>query len=188
MTSLPTPARRWHAIRFGGGSSWSLPQLALAAAATLGVLLFLYGLWHAAGGFDPIWWVLGLVPMATISYAGSVAPLAYWALLLAAWFYLTPAGSFTGWSVPAGLGLLLAHAATALAATAPPGAGFGRATVRRWTRTTAAAALAAPAVALLTTLVSGRALAPSSAAYLIGLGGLTLGVFLMRTTPPDQPD
>ena len=161
MTTEPTPStdesrgrdapasRVWRTISFGRGRQWSLPQLGLAVVGVASAAIFLQSLWQASGGFDPIWWSLVLVPLVTISYAGSGVPLAYWGLMLVGWFILTPAGSFSAWSVPAALALLVGHSAAALSATTPPAGGFSTRTLRRWLRWVLFAALAAPAVALL---------------------------------------
>ncbi|GAA5032448.1 hypothetical protein GCM10023258_31420 [Terrabacter aeriphilus] len=185
--TLPTthPVRR--TLRFGAGPEWSLSQLGAAAAGMGGVALYLAGLSVAAGGFDAIWWALVLVPLLTLSWAGSAAPLALWALLLLGWFVLTPAGSFSWWSLPAALGAVGAHAAAALAASSPPAGSFTRRTVRRWVRHAAVAAAAAVPVALLAGALSARPLGLVPAAYVLGLGGVAVGLWLLRTSPPTTP-
>lgn len=185
--AVPTahPVRR--TLRFGAGPEWSLSQLGAAAAGMGGVTLFLAALSAAAGGFDAVWWALVLVPLLTLSWAGSAAPLALWALLLLGWFVLTPAGSFSWWSLPAALGAVSAHAAAALAASSPPAGSFTQRTVRRWVRHAAVAAAAAVPVALLAGALSARPLGLVPAAYVVGLGGVAVGLWLLRTSPPTTP-
>ena len=179
-------SRTWRTISFGRGRPWSLPQLGLALLGVASAAVFLQSLWQASGGFDPIWWSLVLVPLVTIGYTASGVPLAYWGLMLVGWFVLTPSGSFSVWSVPAALALLIGHSAAALAATTPPAGGFSTRMLRRWLRWVLVAALAAPAVALLTEALSGGGLEAGPAAYVIGLGGLAVGIFLLRSEPPVQ--
>lgn len=182
----PAGARRWRSISFGRGQQWSLPQLALGLIGVASALVFLQSLWLASGGFDGRWWLLAIVPLVALPYAGSGAPLALWGLLLFGWFYLTPSDSFSAWSVPAALALLVGHAASSLSATTPPAGSFSRRVVRRWVGPVLLAALSAPLVALLAGALRGDALEASPAAYVIGLGGLALGVFLLRSEPPLQ--
>ncbi|WP_353510984.1 hypothetical protein [Intrasporangium sp.] len=198
MTTEPTPptghtstgaestSRTWRTVSFGRGRQWSLPQLGLALLGTASAAVFLQSLWQASGGFDPVWWSLVLVPLVTLSYTGSGVPLAYWGLMLVGWFVLTPSGSFSLWSVPAALALLVGHSAAALAATTPPTGDFSTRTLRRWLRLVLVAALAAPAVALLANTLRGGGLEAGPAAYVIGLGGLSIGIFLLRSEPPAQ--
>lgn len=198
MTTEPTPSaghasgavesasRTWRTISFGRGPQWSLPQLGLALLGVASAGVFLQSLWQASGGFDPIWWSLVLVPLVTITYTGSGVPLAYWGLMLVGWFVLTPSGSFSAWSVPAALALLIGHSAAALSATTPPAGEFSTRTLRRWLRWVLIAALVAPAVALLADTLQGGGLEASPAAYVIGLGGLSIGIFLLRSEPPIQ--
>lgn len=198
MTTEPAPgagqpsggaepsSRTWRTVSFGRGRQWSLPQLGLAVLGVASAAIFLQSLWQASGGFDPIWWSLVLVPLVTIAYAGSGVPLAYWGLMLVGWFVLTPSGSFSAWSVPAALALLVGHAAAALSATTPPAGEFSTRTLRRWLRWVVVAALAAPAVALLADTLQGGGLEAGPAAYVIGLGGLSIGIFLLRSEPPIQ--
>ncbi|MDC5698689.1 hypothetical protein OO014_15645 [Intrasporangium calvum] len=181
-------APTWRTLRFGRGPRWSLPQVALALAGAASAGAFLLSLQAAAGGLDPIWWSLVLVPLVTLTYAGSGVPLAFWGLLLVGWFLHTPAGSFSPWSVPAALALVAGHAAAALSATTPPAGGFPGPVLRTWARRTVLAALAAPAVALLAGALRGGGLEAGPAAYVIGLGGLALGVFLLRTESPVQAE
>ena len=182
----PSASRAWRTVSFGRGRRWSLPQLGLALLGVASAAVFLQALWHASGGFDPIWWSLVLVPLVTIAYAGSGVPLAYWGLMLVGWFLLTPSGSFSAWSVPAALSLLVGHATAALSATTPPAGDFSTRTLRRWLRWVLVAALAAPAVALLADSLRGGGLEAGPAAYVIGLGGLSIGIFLLRSEPPIQ--
>lgn len=178
------PVRR--TLHFGAGPEWSFSQLGAAAAAMGGVLLFLASLYLAAGGFAGPWWALVLLPLVTMSWAGSAAPLVYWALLLYGWFTLTPAGSFSWWSLPAAAGCIVAHAATSAAATSPPAGSFTARAVSRWGRHTAVAFAAAVPVAALTGLLTTRSLGPAPAAYVLGLGGVAAGLWLVRTSPPAE--
>jgi len=152
-----------------------------------GVTVYLASLWLAAGGFDPVWWGLVLVPLLTIAWAGSAAPLVYWGLLLFGWFILTPAGSFSWWSLPAAAGCIVGHAAAALSASSPPAGSVSAHTARRWGRHTAVAFAAAVPVAVLAGLLAGQSLGPVPAAYVIGLGGVAAGLWLVRTSPPIEP-
>ena len=187
-TSLATGGGTWRTISFGRGIPWSLPQLGLAVTGVVAAAVYLQSLWLASGGFDPIWWVLVVVPLAALAYAGSGVPLAFWGLMLVGWFVLTPSGSFSPWSVPGAVALLIGHAAAALSATTPPAGGFSTRTTRAWLRAVLLAALAAPAVALLTGALRGGGLDVGPAAYVIGLGGLAIGVFVLRSEPPLQSD
>lgn len=198
MTTEPTPSaghpsgagesasRTWRTISFGRGPQWSLPQLGLALLGVASAAVFLQSMRQASGGFDPIWWSLVLVPLVTMTYTGSGVPLAYWGLMLVGWFVLTPSGSFSAWSVPAALSLLVGHSAAALSATTPPAGEFSTRTLRRWLRWVLIAALVAPAVALLADTLQGGGLEAGPAAYVIGLGGLSIGIFLLRSEPPSQ--
>ncbi|MFD1055496.1 hypothetical protein [Terrabacter terrigena] len=192
MTVLPRPGdsdhREVHPVRrtihFGAGPEWSLSQLGATAAAMGGVLVYLASLSLAAGGFDVVWWSLVLLPLMTMVWAGSAAPLFYWGLLLYGWFTLTAAGSFSWWSLPAAAGCVIGHAATALSASSPPAGSFTGRTARRWVRHTAAAFLAAVPVAVLAGLLAGRSIPLSPTAYVVGLLGVSVGVWLVRTNPP----
>jgi hypothetical protein len=178
------PVRR--TVHFGAGPEWSLSQLGATAAAMGGVLVYLACLAQAAGGFDPVWWSLVLLPLVTMTWAGSAAPLVYWGLLLYGWFTLTAAGSFSWWSLPAAAGCVVGHAAAALSASSPPAGSVTGRTARRWLRHTIVAFLAAAPVALLAALLTGRSLALSPAAYVVGLLGVSVGVWSMRTDPPAE--
>lgn len=178
------PVRR--TVHFGAGPEWSLSQLGATAAAMGGVLVYLASLSLAAGGFDPVWWSLVLLPLVTMVWTGSAAPLFYWGLLLFGWFTLTAAGSFSWWSLPAAAGCVIGHAATALSASSPPAGSFTARTARRWVRHTAGALLAALPVVLLAGLLSGRSIPLTPAAYVIGLLGVSVGVWLVRTNPPTE--
>ncbi|MFM6851220.1 MAG: hypothetical protein ACKOVB_19190 [Terrabacter sp.] len=182
------PVRR--TVHFGAGPEWSLSQLGATTAAMGAVLVYLASLSLAAGGFDPVWWSLVLLPLLTMLWAGSAAPLLYWGLLLFGWFTLTPAGSFSWWSLPAAAGCVVGHATTALSASSPPAGSFTARTARRWLRHTVVAFLAAAPVALLaallTGLLTGRLLPLSAAAYVVGLLGVSVAVWLMRTDPPAE--
>lgn len=183
-TGVEAPVRR--TLHFGTGPEWSLSQLGATAAAMGGVLVFLASLHLAAGGFAGAWWALVLLPLVTLAWAGSAAPLVYWGLLLYGWFAITPAGSFSWWSLPAAGGCIVGHAATAAAASSPPAGSFTRRTVRRWVHHTAVALAAAVPVAVLAGLLSTRSLGPVAAAYVLGLGGVAAGVWLARTSPPAE--
>ena len=186
-TGRPWVARRVRlrrTVRFGAGPEWSLSQLGATGAATGGVAVYLASLSLAVGGFDALWWALVLLPLVTMAWAGSAGPLVYWTLLLYGWFTLTPAGSFSWWSVPAAAGCVVGHAATALSASSPPAGSFTASTARRWVRHTVVAFTAAVPVALLAGLLLGRSLGPVPAAYVIGLGGVAVGLWVVRTSPP----
>jgi hypothetical protein len=179
---LPT----WRTVSFTRGKHWSLPQLGLSLLGVASAAVFLYALSQSSGGFVPTWWVLVVAPLVAMTYTGSGAPLAYWGLMLVGWFVLTPSGSFSPWSIPAALALLVGHSTAALSATTPPAGGFSTRTVRTWLRRVLLAALAAPAVAVLAGTLRGAGLEASPAAYVIGLGGLAIGIFLLRSEPPVQ--
>lgn len=181
---VSTRVRLRRTLHFGAGPEWSLSQLGATVAAMGGVAVYLASLFLAAGGFDAIWWGLVLLPLLTMTSAGSAAPLAYWALLLYGWFTLTPAGSFSWWSLPAAAGCIVGHAATALSASSPPAGSLTAETVRRWARHTAVASAAAVPVAALAALLAGRSPGLVPAAYVIGLGGVAVGLWLVRTSPP----
>lgn len=180
---MTVPAMR-RTLHFGTGSEWSLSQLGATAAAMGGVAIYLASLSFASGGFDAVWWALVLLPLLTMGWAGSAAPLTYWALLLVGWFTLTPAGSFSWWSLPAAAGCIVAHAATALSASSPPAGSLSVRTARRWARHTAVAFAAAVPVAVLAGLLAGRPPGLVPAAYVIGLGGVAVGLWVVRTSPP----
>ena len=180
--------RTTRTLRFGTGAEWSSHQLALTAASTLGVSLYLAALNLAAGGFSGVFWLLVLVPATTMSFAGSGLSLGLMALLLYGWFILLPAGSFTWWSLPAAAGLLLSHSAVSLSATAPPTARFGRDHLRRRARSHLIALSAAVVMAAGAALLSGHELGPNPVAYAIGLAGVAVGIWLARTSPPRPRD
>jgi hypothetical protein len=180
--TVAPPVRR--TVHFGAGREWSLSQLGATGAAVAGVVVFLASLFLAVGGFDGLWWSLATLPVLTMAWAGSAAPVAYWTLLLYGWFTLTPAGSFSWWSLPAAAGLVVGHAAAALSASSPPAGSFTARTARRWVRHTALAFAAAVPVAVLAGLLAGRSLEVVQAAYVVGLGGVALGLWLVRTNPP----
>ena len=94
-------------VRFGAGSDWSVHHLLLAGLATLGVALYLVALAGASGGMDAGWWLLLAVPLMTWSLSNSAAALALWTVLLVVWINLTPAGSFSWWSLLAAGGVTL---------------------------------------------------------------------------------
>ena len=181
MLAVP-PVRR--TIHFGGGPEWSLSQLGATGAAVSGVTVYLASLYLAVGGFDVAWWLLALLPLVTMGWTGSATPLLYWALLLYGWFTLAPSGSFSWWSLPAAAGAVVGHAAAALSASSPPAGSFTARTARRWARHTALAFAAAVPVAVLAGLLAGRSLGVVPAAYVIGLGGVAVGLWALRTSPP----
>lgn len=187
--SGPVPRRRGRGsrfLRFGSGPEWSMHQVFLAIAATAGVVLYLVALGGATGGFDSVWWLLAAVPLLTWPLSNSAAALVLWFVLILAWVNLTPSGSFSWWSLPAAAGVTLSHASTALAAAAPPSAPLGRATARDWFGQVAVALAAAAVVAVLAALLLGRAGRLSPAAYVIGLVGVAVGVWALRSTPPER--
>lgn len=187
VTASPSrSATSYRTLRLGVGPEWSSGQLALGAVSTGGAALFLVALYFAAGGFDLIWWLLVLVPVLTLSMAGSGMSLGFWALMLYGWFLLTDSGSFTWWSLPAAAGLLVSHAATALSASMPPAGQLASAAVHRWGRLIGIAFSAAAVVCCAAAALHGRSLALGPAAYVIGLVGLAAGVWLVRTNPPSQ--
>jgi len=171
-------------VQFGAGPEWSLSQLGATAAAMGGIAVYLASLSLAVGGYDSLWWGLVLLPLVTMAWAGSAAPLLYWTLLLYGWFTLSPAGSFSWWSLPAAAGCVVGHAATALSASSPPAGSFTGRTTRRWVRHTALAFAAAVPVAVLAGLLAERSLGLVPAAYVVGLGGVAAGLWLVRTSPP----
>ncbi len=188
-SSMSTPvATTTRTLRFGGGPEWSSHQLALTAANTLGVGVYLAALNVAAGGFPGACWLLLVVPATTMSFAGSGLSLGVMGVLLYGWFILLPAGSFTWWSLPAAAGLLLSHSAVSMSATAPPTARFSREQLRRRLRPHLVALSAAVVMAAGAALLSGRGLGPSPAAYAIGLVGVAAGLWLARTNPPRPRD
>jgi hypothetical protein len=174
-------------VRFGSGRAWSVHQLLLAATSSAGALAYLLALDRAAGGFDPLFWLLLPVPALLLAVNASGWPSAYWAFMVFGWFYLTPSGSLSGWSLLAAAGLLLGHGCAALSASAPPVASLPRRVLRRWARQGAVAMGAAAVVALGASLLRGRVEAIGVVAQLVGLLGLALGVWLLRSHPPEEP-
>jgi hypothetical protein len=187
MTST-SDVRPQRLVRFGSGLAWSLHQLLLAAVSSAGAFAFLLALGRAAGGFDPLFWLLVPVPALLLAVNASGWPFAYWAFMVFEWFYVTPSGSFSGWSLLAAAGLLLGHASAALSASAPPPAPLPARMLRRWARQATVAMGAAGAVALGAGLLTGRVDRLGIAAQLFGLLGLALGVWLLRSQPPEQSD
>lgn len=186
MTST-SDVRVQRLVRFGSGRAWSVHQLLLAAVSSAGALAFLLALDRAAGGFDPLFWLLVPVPALLLAVNASGWPFAYWAFMVFGWFYLTPSGSLSGWSLLGAAGLLLGHASAALSASAPPTASLPARMLRRWAMYGAVAMGAAGAVALGAGLLTGRVGALGIAAQLVGLLGLALGVWFLRTQPPEEP-
>lgn len=184
--AVPKGDRPHRTLRFGAGPEWSSAQLALGATSSAGAALFLLALHQAAGGFDPVFWALAAVPMLTLSVAGSGASLAYWALMLYGWFLLTDEAGFSWWSLPAAAGLIVSHTATALSASVPPAGMVAGASLHRWGRGVAVAVGAAAVVAVAAAALVGRSLDPGPAAYVIGLIGLSAGVWLVRSNPPSE--
>ena len=182
-----SPRRTW-TLHFGSGPEWSTRQLALTGAHVVAVALFLTAMDRGTGGFDAIIWALVLVPLLTMSWSGSAAPLALWGLLVTTWFLLSPTGAFSWWSLLGAVAVAIGHAASALSSTLPPAGQFSRATLARWARHTGIAAAAALPVALLVGLVHGRDLGVGPVALVIGLLGLAVGLLLVRTNPPVPRD
>jgi FtsH-binding integral membrane protein len=152
-----------------------------------GVLLYLVALRFAAGSLDPIWWVLVVVPLLMWPVSGSSAPLILWVVLLIAWVNGTHAGSLSWWSVLAAAGTAISHGATALSDSGPPTWTVPASLVRHWFRWLALGVGAAALVAALATLLTGRTEHLSPAAYGLGLAGLALGIWALRTNPPQTP-
>ena len=198
MTTEPTPSaghpsgavesasRTWRTISFGRGPQWSLPQLGLAVLGVASAGVFLESPVAGLGRLRPHL----VVPRPRPSRDHHVHRVRRTARLLG-----PDAGrlvrahavrELSAWSVPAALALLVGHAAAALSATTPPAGEFSTRTLRRWLRWVLIAALAAPAVALLADTLQGGGLEASPAAYVIGLGGLSIGIFLLRSEPPIQ--
>jgi hypothetical protein len=184
----PDAPRRRRTLRFGAGPEWSFAQLATTAVATAGVLVHLGALHRAVGGFDGVWWLLALVPIVAMQWAGSAPPLALWGVLLVGWFVLTPAGTFSWWSLVAAAGVLVGHAAPALSAASPPAGSFGRVTVQQWMRHALAAYTAAVAVAATVAALSNRDLQLGAVGLVVGLLGLAAGLWWLRTSPPATPE
>jgi hypothetical protein len=152
-----------------------------------GVLLYLVALRFAAGSLDPIWWVLVVVPLLMWPVSGSSAPLILWVVLLIAWVNGTHAGSLSWWSLMAATGAAISHGATALSDSGPPTWTVPASLVRHWLRWLALGVGAAALVAALATLLTGRTEHLSPAAYGLGLAGLALGIWALRTNPPQTP-
>ena len=172
-------------VRFGGGSDWSSSQLASTGAHVVGALVFLVALHRASGGFDAIWWGLAAVPLLTMSFAGSGAPLGFWGLMVYGWFYLSPAGSFSWWSVPAAAGLAIGHASAAVSASTPPQAHIARVELARWARWTGIAVAAALPIGAFAAVVVGRSTSLVPVAAVVGLLGVAGTLLLLRTRPPE---
>ena len=175
-----TSEARRRMLRFRSGNTWSPHQLALAAVSSLGAVLYLAALHAAAGGFDSIYWLLALGPALLVGVNSSGAPAAYWALMLFGWFYLTPSGSFSLWSVPAAVGALLGHVTSALSAAAPPEAAFPGSVIRRWLWRTLLAAGAAVTVGGAAALLRGRVDGWGAGAQVVALLGLAAGITMLR--------
>jgi len=156
--------------------------------ATAGVLVYLGALHRAVGGFDGVWWLLVLVPIVAMPWAGSAAPLALWGVLLVGWFVLTPAGTFSWWALVAAAGVIVGHAAPALSAASPPAGSFSRVTVQEWMRHVLVAFSAAGAVAVTVAALSSRDLQLGAVGLVVGLLGLAAGLWWVRTSPPATPE
>lgn len=187
MQSATTSDRR-RMLRFGSGNTWSPHQLALAGGSSLGALLYLAALYAASDGFDSVYWLLAPMPALLLGVNNSAAPVVYWALMLFGWFYLTPSGSFSWWSVPAAMGVLLGHVAAALSATAPPQASFPGAVIRRWFWRTLLAAAAAVTVSAAASLLRGHVDAWGAAAQIVALLGLAGALVILRDADTDDPE
>lgn len=177
--------RRGRLLRFGTGAAWSGHQLGLAAVGSAGAIAYLVALDRASGGFDPIFWVLAVTPAFLTKLNGSGVPLAFWTLMLFGWVHLTPAGSYSWWALLGAGGVALGHASAALSAAAPPSASFPAHTLRRWLRLLLVALAAAVGVGLLAGLLRGRVDGLGAVAQLLGLVALSVGVWLLRSSPPE---
>jgi hypothetical protein len=187
-TSPARPVRRRRTLRFGAGPEWSFAQLGATAVATAGVLVYLGALHRAVGGFDGVWWLLALVPVVTMPWSGSAASLGLWGVLLIGWFVLTPEGTYSWWALTAAAGVVAGHAATALSAASPSAGSFSRATVQRWIRHALVALCAAGAVMVAVAALSSRELGVGAVGLVIGLTGLAVGLWWVRTAPPTTPE
>jgi hypothetical protein len=152
-----------------------------------GVLLYLGALRMATGSLDPIWWMLVIVPLLTWPVSGSSGPLILWVVLLIAWVNGTHAGGLSWWSLLAATGAALSHGATALSDSGPPTWTVPASLIRHWLRWLVLAVAAAALVAALATLLTGRTGTLSPAAYGLGLAGLALAIWALRTNPPQTP-
>ncbi|HET8988456.1 MAG TPA: hypothetical protein VFN43_08080 [Humibacillus sp.] len=186
-TGPAAPPSRRRTLRFGAGPEWSFAQLGTTAVATAGVLVYLGALHRAVGGFDGVWWILALVPVATMPWSGSAVPLTLWGVLLIGWFVLTPAGTYSWWALIAAAGVVAGHAAPALSAASPTAGSFSRASVRRWVSHALVAFGAAGAVAVAVAALSGRDLEVGAVGLVVGLTGLAAGLWWVRTSPPSTP-
>jgi hypothetical protein len=184
--NAPSEGTHRRSVRFGTGRAWSAHQLLTAGITMMGSLAFTVALERASGGFDPLFWAAVPLSVFLLPVSGSGWPLAYWGVMVLTWFYLTPEGSFSAWSVLAAAGLLLGHAAAAHSASAPAGTSFPARTVRRWVRQALVALGAAGAVGLAATLLAGRVDEAGAVAQALGLFGLALGVWLLRSNEPDS--
>lgn len=188
MSDLARPARRrrW-LLRFPTGQTWSGDHLVLGALSSLGALVYLVSLHRASGGFDTLFWLLVPVPVLSIRMNDSAFPLAYWGVMVFGWFHLTPAGAFSAWSVLGAAGLVLGHTCTTISAGAPPSAVLPPGTARHWLGRSVPAWGAAVAVAAGAGLLTGRVDDLGPVAQLVGLTGLVLGVWFLRSNPPESP-
>jgi hypothetical protein len=160
----------------------------MTGVATAGVLVYLGALHRAVGGFDGVWWLLVLVPIATMPWSGSVVSLGLWGMLLIGWFLLTPEGTFSWWALIAAAGIIAGHAATALSAASPPAGSFSRATVHQWIGHALVALCAAGAVMVAVAGLSSRQLEVGAVGLVVGLVGLAVGLWWVRTAPPSTPE
>jgi hypothetical protein len=188
MSGVARPARprRW-LLSFSSGQTWSADQLALGALSSLGALVHLVALHRASGGFDPVFWLLVPLPLLLIRMNDSAVPLAYWGLMVFGWFHLTPAGSFSPWSVLGAAGLVLGHTCTTISAGAPPSAVLPSGTARHWLGRSIPAWGAAVVVAAGAGLLTGRVDDLGPLAQLVGLTGVVVGVWFLRSNPPENP-
>jgi hypothetical protein len=175
-------------LQLNTGALWSRDQLLLGLLSSAGGLLFLIALDQAAGGFDRIFWLLAPLPALLVSRNDSGFPLAYWGLMLFGWVYLTPVASFSPWAILAAAGLILGHASAALSASAPSTAGFPGRVVRRWAGRLLIALAAAAGVAVAVGALSGEVDSLGPVAQAVGLLGVALGVWFLRSDAPARPE
>lgn len=188
MRRLTSPHGPRRLLQLSTGALWSRDQLMLGLLSSTGGLLFLFALHQASGGFDSIYWLLAPLPALFVSRNDSGVPLAYWGLMLFGWVYLTSAGSFSPWAIVAAAGLILGHASAALSASAPSTAAFPGRVVRRWAGRLLIALAAAVGVAVAVGALSGEVDGLGPVAQAVGLLGVALGVWFLRSDEPARPD